>query len=194
MYRQNEQHYDTSGDKTPTCYDATIAAEFSHGSDQVADSARKDLRATDEETVLIWQIQTRGARPPLWPIALQVAIVNAYDASSLRYTIVIGGLHDVIRMPGHARLVAGYVIPRKENAIARDNFARLEQHYITHDDLLYVNLLFPAVTQDPDKLTPRVLAPSGLFQPSFPFPVVSRTNQDDEEDSSNGSNAPDPGQ
>jgi hypothetical protein len=60
-------------------------------------------------------------------------------------------------MACYARLVAEYVVTREEDTITRDHFARLKQHDITHDDILYIDVLLASVSQYLDKITLPVL-------------------------------------
>jgi hypothetical protein len=67
---------------------------------------------------------------------------------SERDTFFIGELLDRIRLSRRTGLIAPYVMTRKEDTIARNNLAWLEQCHITNNYLVYVDLPFCTITND----------------------------------------------
>jgi len=117
-------------------------------------------------------------------------MINTCGASIRRYTIVVCHLYDFIRMACHARLVAEYIVTREEDTVARNQLARLKQHDITHDNILYIDVPLAFVTQDFDKTTRFVL----IVPQELPciLPVIQQESQDNDGDNGSSSNATNP--
>ena len=76
---------------------------------------------------------------------------------------------------------------KKEDTVARNNLAWLDQCHITNNHLVHVDLLFCTVTNDLDK-TLFFLLIEHLKLPLL-LPVVQRTSTDDDDNSGDDSNA-----
>ena len=112
------------------------------------------------------------------------------DSSVKHYAVIIDGLHVFIRVACHARLVADHIVTREEDTIARNHFARLKQHDITNDNILYVDALLASIAQYLDKTAFLVLVV--LVETPCVLQVAQQNSQDSDEDGSNSSNATDP--
>lgn len=93
-------------------------------------------------------------------------------------------------MACHARLVAEYIVTRDEDTITRNHLARLKQHNIAHDNILYVDVLLASIAQYLDKTAFPVLVV--LLETPCVLQVAQQNSQDNDEDSSNSSDATDP--
>jgi hypothetical protein len=130
---------------------------------------------------------TGGVRQP---VVIQASMVSPCKAPVKRYTVVVTDLHDVISMACHARLVAENVVTREEDTVTRNHLAWLEKHDITHGNIIPINVLLASVTQDLDKTTfGNLVVPLEL---PCDLSVVQQNSEDNDEDCSNGSNAPGP--
>ena len=66
-------------------------------------------------------------------------------------TFLVRKLLDRIRLACRAGLIAPYIVTREEYSIAGNNVAGLEQHDIAHDNVVYVDQLFSAITEGLDE-------------------------------------------
>lgn len=117
-------------------------------------------------------------------------MIDLCEASIKHYTIFVDGLHDFIRVACHARLVADYIATREEDTITRNYLARLKQHDITHDNILYIDVLLASVSQYLDEITLPVLIV--LLEMPCILLVAQQNSQDNDEDGGNSSSNTNP--
>ena len=126
---------------------------------KLALAKNKAIRASE-------QLRSRG------PIRVQLRdpLVSESDA------FLIGELRDLTRLSRCTKFIAPHVATRKEDAIAWNNVAWLEQHHITDDNLADGDQSFSTVADDLNEAMLFLL----IKGPKLPrlLPVVQRANND----------------
>ena len=147
----------------------------SNGSNDIGADPFKNLTSTNNKAVSASEklAMTRGT-------VRSEPLVSESDA------FLVGNL-DCIRLTRRTGLIASHVVTRKEDAIARNNVAWLDEYYIANDNLVRMDLLGFIVADDLDKtMFFLLLIRHKLF---LLLPVVQRTNEDNNKDISDDSSA-----
>ena len=153
----------------------------------------KHLTSANDKAVRVSeQLQTRGVSLPLRcddtiAVSKKSIGVKVHEPFvSKRDTFFVGELLDRIRLSRRIGLIAPHVMTRKEDTIARNNLAWLEQCHITNNHLVHVDLSLSTVTNDFDR-TLFFLLIEHLKLPLL-LPVVQRTSTHDDENSGDDGN------
>jgi hypothetical protein len=184
------------GNKGRTHHDTAIETLCPNGNDHVGTNPFNDLTPAYYKAVrMTKQIQPRRIIPPqatsTFTVTNRTVRIKLCEAPIPECdTFLVRKLLDRIRLACRAGLIAPYIVTREEYSIAGNNVAGLEQHYIAHDNVVYVDQLFSAITENLDEAIFSLVVQSlELF---LFLPVIYGSNSDDDKDSNKDSDALDP--